>query len=487
MPRTPVAHAVAAVLTALLLLPATAVGQATAPDAAEPTGAEATGSTPAPVTVQPPPPGPSQPRQRTVGGQLAALRDTGLITPEAHDAAAARYADARRTRARLTGRRRVELTAVLATVEAVTRRGELTASRVPLAFETLERNRQWWTTGALLAYGARTTFPGSELVWQSYPGQGIQVQWLGTFGRANALFSGGKRYDERLRELVDEALALAAARAGGLAFESWFTFDGGRPPWVSALSQGTALQAISRAGSRLAEPRHLDAARSALGIFRTAPPAGVRVKTPAGAHYLQYSFAPKLRIVNGFVQALNGLHDFGELADSATGRALFAAGDAQLRTELPRADTGAWSRYAVGGNESDLGYHRLLRDFLRGLCERSGTGLYCQTATRFTADLTRPPALRLLAPAAPPRQGKSTRVAFTLDKVSVVSLVVTRAGAPIFSRTARVPRGRSAFALPRLRRAGALELRLRATDLAGNAASATGRLAVAATPAAAKR
>ncbi len=482
--RPPVPGLLAALLTVFVLHPAPASAQAPAPAPQPgllPPPAPAPPAGPAP----PPPPAPppavpgssAEPRERTVARQLAALRDTGLITPAAHDRARDRYTAARQTRRRLTGRRRVELTAVLKTITTVARRGELSSTRVPLAFETLERNRQWWTTGPLLRYGARVGFRGSELVWQSYPGQGIQVQWLATFGKANALFT-GRTFDARLRALLDEALGLGAARSGGIAFESWFVFNRGRPPWVSALSQGTGLQALSRAGIRLADSRYLEAARAALGIFRTAPPGGVRVATARGAHYLQYSFAPRLRIVNGFVQALNGLHDFGALANDAEGRALFAAGDAQLRAELPRADTGAWSRYSVGGKESDLGYHRLLRDFLRGLCERTTEALYCDTATRFTADLRRPPVLALVPAAAAARAGKAARVPFTLDKISSVSLVATRGRELVFARTARFARGRHAFALPKLRKAGDLMLRLRAVDAAGNASAVAERLAV---------
>ncbi len=471
--RAPVPSLLTAALTALVLLPAGAQAQAQAPalsptaPTAEPTPAPEPASTPAPA----------EPRERTVPRQLAALRDAGLITPAAHDRARDRYAAARATRARLTGRRRAELSVVLKTLEAVTRRGELSSTRVPLAFETLERNRQWWRTGALLRYGARVGFRGSELVWQSYPGHGIQLQWLATFGKANALFT-GRTYDARLRALLEEALALSATRAGGIAFESWFEFDGGRPPWVSALSQGTSLQAFSRAAVRLDDSRWFAAARAALGIFRVAPPEGIRVATPAGTHYLQYSFAPRLRIVNGFVQALNGLHDFGALANDQEGRTLFAAGEAELRVELPLADTGAWSRYSVGGRESDLNYHRLLRDFLRGLCARTREALYCDTAARFTADLTRPPVLALVAPTAPARKGTPARVSFTLDKVAAVSLLATRGRQLVFARTARFARGRHAFALPKLRRAGALTLRLRAVDPAGNAGAVNGRLAV---------
>ncbi len=419
----------------------------------------------------------TEPRERTVLRQLDALRHAGLITVEARDQGRDRYLAATRTVKKLTGRRRVELGAVLATLRGVARRRELTSTRVPLALETLERNRQWWTTGALLGYGARVGFSGSELVWQSYPGQGIQVQWLATFGKANALFN-GKTFDARLRRLLDEAVLLSAARAGGIAFESWFVFDGGRPPWVSSLSQGTGLQALARGAVRLRDPQLFTVARAGLGIFRRKPPVGVRVRTGAGAHYLQYSFAPKLRIVNGFAQSLNGLHDFAALANDEEARTLFAAGDAQLQQELPRADTGAWSRYSVGGKESDLGYHTLLRDFLRGLCGRTSTPLYCETAERFTADLTRAPTLTLVARRRAARKGHTARVAFRLDKVSTVTLIAARAGEVVYARTARVPRGRSAYQLPKLKKTGTVTLSLRAVDPAGNASTVGGRLRV---------
>ncbi len=76
-------------------------------------------------------------------------------------------------------------------------------------------------------------------------------------------------------------------------------------------------------------------------------------------------------MLNGFVQALNGLHDFATLANDAEGRALFAEGEAKLRAELPRLSTPARGRCTrKPGAESDLGYHMLLRDFLHGLCDR---------------------------------------------------------------------------------------------------------------------
>jgi hypothetical protein len=411
---------------------------------------------------------------RTVPSELDALLAAGAIDQLHHDAWAESYDNAKATLKKLHGTRRRQLDAVIANTRVIAKTGLLTPTRAPLVFLTLQRNRAWWSAGSLLRYGQRVMFAGSQLVWQYYPGQGIQVQWLGTFGRANGLFQ-QTGHDDDLRALLDEALGLATARAGGIAWESLFRFDHGAPPWVSGLSQGTALQALSRAASRLGEPRYFEAARAALGIFRTPPPEGVRVDTPVGARYLQYSFAPSLHIINGFIQALNGLYDFATFANDAEGRALFAAGEAQARVELPAFDTGAWSLYQPG-RESDLGYHVLVRDFLRALCKRvPDPTLYCTEADRFTAYLRQPPVLALRSTFAVAR--KSSKLVFTLNKVSTVTLTVLRRGKPVLTRSARFGYGRHAFAI-RPRRRGGLDVRLRAVDLAGNVGALAGRIAV---------
>jgi hypothetical protein len=304
----------------------------------------------------------------TVGGELDRMLASAEIDQPAHDRYAAVWSDALGLRKKLRGARRAAMSAVLDNTVQIAATGQFNASRLPAIFETVARNRQWWSGGPLLRDHQRVGFQGSRLVWQYYAGEGLQIQWLGTFGRANGYWQ-GRTYDTQLRQILDEALGLAAQRAGGLAWEYEFDFDGGHPPWVSGLAQGTALQAYARAAVRLARPDYFQVARAGLGIFREAPPTGVRVATPVGAPYRNYSFAPGLRVLNAFTQALNGLDDFAALANDAEGRALFAAGEAQLRTELPLYDTGAWSRYSLH-READLSYHKLARDFLRNLCTR---------------------------------------------------------------------------------------------------------------------
>ncbi|MCA1683286.1 MAG: D-glucuronyl C5-epimerase family protein [Actinobacteria bacterium] len=442
-------------------------------------------------------------KRRTVRGELKRLLRAGAITQAAHDEYRGILFAAQTTRAKLGGTRRSALGATISNLEQIAASGLLTGSRLPALFETVERNRAWWASGPLLANGARVSFQGSPLVWQYYAGQGIQIQWLGTFGKANALWSATKQ-DAALRTLLDETLRLASDRAGGIAWEYLFHFGGGRPPWASGLAQSTGIQALTRAGVKLDEPRYIQSARRALGIFREAPPSGVRIKTSAGAHYLIYSYAPGERVLNAFTQALNGLYDFASLANDAEGRVLFAQGDAQLRRELSSYDTGAWSRYSPG-IDADLSYHTLARDFLRGLCARltaqgttppagstSGGGAvpappltpvlpgadpspYCAAAQRFTSYLTRKPKLELISRSV--RAGRAAALRISLDKPSFVKIALLRAGRTVRVLSARLSGGRRSL-LWYPSSAGTYGVMLRATDLAGNVGASKSELQV---------
>ena len=215
----------------------------------------------------------------TVAGELKRLSAEGALTPEDAAAHRALYDDARAKVKRLTGARKAELGGVVKDLEGMAERGSFKqVSRIPALFLTLRRNVEYWSTQPLLRSGARLSFPGSELVFQYYLGHGLQIQWLGTFGKLNGYWSGGKRYDARAGALLDEALPLATERAGGLAWEYLFPFDGQAPPWVSSLAQGTGLQAMARSATRLQRQAEVfPVALRGLGIFQTAPPAGVRV------------------------------------------------------------------------------------------------------------------------------------------------------------------------------------------------------------------
>jgi hypothetical protein len=426
-----------------------------------------------PATDLPPPPAPTRSARRrnrlgaaqskpTVRGELDRLLAEGQIDQAQHDARRAAYIRARKAYKKLTGARKASLGGALENAELIAANGQLTPSRLAPLFLTVERNRQWWTNGSLLSNGQRVSFAGSQLVFQNYTGQGIQLQVLGSFGKANGLWSA--REDEDLRDLLDELIPLAADRGGILTWEYYFRFGGGSPPWASGMAQGTAVQALGRAADRLAEPAYRDAAVRALGLFETPPPVGVRVDEAAGPHYLLYSFDPDMRVINGFLQAVIGLHDFAKASGDARAQALFEQGDAEARREVPLFDTGVWSLYSLD-RESDLGYHRLVRDFLERLCERTAADVYCATAQRFTGYLDVPPAVRPLTKKV--RAGVDSRLRFSLTKISRVRVEVVDGQRVVAVRGATVGRGKRFF-LWKPAAPGEFELRVSATDLAGN-------------------
>jgi D-glucuronyl C5-epimerase C-terminus len=289
---------------------------------------------------------------------------------------------------RLSGTRATELGAVITNLHNIAAAGLLTPSRLPALFMTLDRNRKWWTTGHLLSSGQRVKFAGSQLVWEYYPGQGIELQELGSFGPIDSLYRLGPTYYPRIQQLLDELIPLAAQRGGGIAWEYYFKFDGGTPPWTSAMSQGTAVQALAEAYEAFHDPSYLELAHRALPIFRESPPLGVGVKTRRGRRYLLYSFAPNAAVINGFLQALIGLFDYAEVSGDAEAQRLFDAGNVEAQAELPHYDTGTWSLYEPG-QEDTRSYHELVTEFLDQLCSRTDAPVYCKTAARFHADLKR--------------------------------------------------------------------------------------------------
>jgi hypothetical protein len=357
---------------------------------------------------------------------------------------------------------------------------------MPVLFLQLEQNTAWWSknapppppkpdsrpcAGGTGQGGARVV--KDEMVFQWYGGQGLQIQQLATAGRANALVKACIEPNPRLacdrgrvKTALDGLVALAVDRGGYRGWEYYFAFGGGRPPWVSGLAQGTAMQALARGSQVLGDPAYLDVARQGLGVFERRPPAGVRVPAGDGVHFLIYSFNPRLRVLNGFLQALVGLYDYAEISGDDTARALFRAGERRARQEVPGADTGAWSRYSAGGAESDLGYHQLVRDFLRSMCERTRVAVYCETAERFQRYLREQPGIRFL-PAGRPRIGRAAPVRFFITKVSCVTLKVVRGGRVVADVTRVVGRGARSIAwVPP--RGGSYRVELQARDLASN-------------------
>lgn len=421
----------------------------------------------------------ADPVKRAISRALLA----GQIQPGDRDRYLKIYGASVRLRSRLPFTRARELSHVIDTLRLIARQKLLSASRMPALFLILDRNREWWGSKGPPASGARVRFAPSELIFQYYPGQGLQIQPLANFGFANGLWYSKKV--ERLRNLITELVSLRVDRAGFSAWEYYFDFGGGSPPWISGMTQGTAMQAISRAGTLLADPALLQIATGAVGAFETPTPKGVRVNAGSGAWYPLYSFAPRLEVLNGMLQALIGLDTYRTLTGDPRGTALFDAGNAVAQARIGSYDTGAWSLYSRSngrdGAEANLNYHTLNRDFARRLCKITSAEPYCTAAGNFTRYLKEDPTLEPFGPApAPARAGRGVRFYFTLSKVGRVGITVRGAGRTYLSTSAPFSRGKHSFRWipPRSSSERAYEYSLFAKDLAGNSHTESGSLRV---------
>jgi hypothetical protein len=471
----------------------------------------------------------------SVGQALRRAYQKGAIGRDAYSSYSDVYSKAKAALHRLGGNRRIELGAVVTTVNLLAARGELTASRMSPVFLELERNTQWWsrtaatpaptpeehtphkttacTTAAQIAAGPRVQFKGDPLTLQYYPGSGLRLQPLANFGAANALYNACKGIDtepgtpcepNKLRALLDRLIDTASRRGGFLAWEYFFPFGGGRPPWVSGIATGSALSALARSASLFRElgqqqptqptggstptttpqsppPAHdsayyLDIAKQALPIYSHAAPLGIRASGPRGNHYLIYSFAKGTRVGNAFLESLIGLWDYWQISGDTAARSLFVRGDREAKYELPRLDTGAWSLYSLGGAESDLNYQRVIRDFAQGLCDRTKESIYCDKAARFDKYLHQPSRVAIVGPRTA-RARKPVRIAIRVDKISCLSIQILRGQTVVYQPTWYFPRGVHSFAWTPPK-AGSYHVHVLARDLVSRQSRADADLVV---------
>jgi D-glucuronyl C5-epimerase C-terminus len=395
---------------------------------------------------------------------LAEIEASGQFDPVIVDSWQRDWLDARRAARRLTGSAKAHVAGVVANTRRLARDGML-PDRVRPAMLIVQRNVEWFWRDRLSppASGARRAFPGSSVVFQLYAGNGWQLHPLANLGTLNSL-SKRRRITERTRAWAEDLLQLAVRRNGALAFEYLFPFSGGGPGWASAMPQAIALETYARLGRR-AEAREM------LEVFRQDPPLGVRFVTePGRAHFLMYPQSPRLLIGNGFAQALLSLQAYAALepADGAV-QETYEMALAEARAAMAMYDTGAWSLYyhepgSTRGQESDLHYHRLFREFLERLCARIGGEPFCSLAERFALYETEPVRFGT------PRFGATRRLVegrVFVSKRSSIRVTLWKGGTAIDGATLGARRGTFRARFDRPRGAGEYRIKFEATALTG--------------------
>jgi hypothetical protein len=375
----------------------------------------------------------------------------------------------------LRGTSRDNMRGVLRNLTSLARR-RLLGGRAYPAFLTLQRNVDWFWTRRKgpVGFGTRTTFPGSQIIYEFYPGSGWQLQPLANFGHLNGLLKLKHPKAGQLESYANELLQTAVTRHGFLAFEYYFPWSGGAPGWVSGMATATGMQAFSTLAKRDGDARYSDAAHSMLGVFEAGPPWGIKIKRPQGTFFLQYSQDRSLLVGNAYAQSILGLDVYAKNSGDSTAAGLVDDGVAAARRILPLYDTGAWSLYyrtpRGPGHESDLSYHQLFESFLVEMCDRWQEP-FCAEATNFERYEKEPVKLSSLR-ARVDRRAKQLRVGFKISKRSGITLSVKRGSKSVYTFLSSLERGRHKLSWP-LPAKGSYQIVLSAKSLNGVTSSTT--------------
>jgi hypothetical protein len=280
--------------------------------------------------------------------------------------------------------RRVTMRWQVAMVTKMAREGRINKYRIAPLFTTLDINTRWFRRNGPAAAGTDRRFGDSRIIFQYFPKTGWQFHPLSNFARLNAIWTVDDAPSRRAqRSYARELIKWGVPRRGALTWEYYFNFSGSKAPWVSSISQGTAAQSLARVGYRMRNRKMLKAAKRAANSFGQSPTQGIRLSRDGGYHFLGYSGAPRLIILNMFVQSLNSLRSYSLLTGDKRMRRMYIKGVQAAKVEAPKFDTGSWSLYSLSGEKSDMHYHLLTIEFMNELCKNTRDDTICGVRDRF--------------------------------------------------------------------------------------------------------
>ena len=332
-------------------------------------------------------------------------------------------------------------------------------------FDMLAFNTKWFASHWDQKAGTDVVDYSDGTWYRAFPRIGFQFHPLENFGKLNNFVA--QKNTARAEQLAQALLARSVVRFGGLAWEYYFRFGGGRPPWISGMAQAVAAQALSRAGSLLADPTLTSASQRA---YRTVPSLTRSVST--GPWIRIYAFSNET-VLNAQLQTILSLQDYATATGDQAATSLSAQLQAAAVGLLPRFDTGYWSLYSLGGTEAPLSYHQYVVRLLTLLAKRTQDPTLATYATRFGGDLHEPPVVKLGPGSGAiypwPQDGYRdyARYAVWVSKRSTLRLQAAHAAKPVV-----VSRGwHTLLWSPGRVQPGTYTPVLRAIDVVGNAAN----------------
>jgi hypothetical protein len=346
--------------------------------------------------------------------------------------------------------RRIHVEVALAQIGALGKK--LTAPRARTLFGQLAANDDYFAR-----HGAPR--PGTDIadadgiVYRYFAGKCFEFHPLADASALNARVA-AKDVDGARRLAAALAARAVPRRGGGVDWEYYFRFGGGRPPWVSGMAQAVAAQAFARAAA-LVPDESAALSDEATRAFRAVPRLTTSVAT--GPWIRLYSFS-RNPVLNAQLQSVLSLQTYAQATNDAAAATLASRMEQAAAASLWRFDTGYWTDYSLAGNPSPLSYqkfviqllHRLAPDDLR----------FAQAADRFATYLRQPPAFKV-ANASP------GALRFWLSKPARVT-AATPAGRSV---RLNLDAGWHTFRWHEPKRSGFYRVGVTAVDYAGNRAS----------------
>jgi hypothetical protein len=291
------------------------------------------------------------------------------------------------------------------------------------------------------------------IVYRFFAGECFEFHPLAEFGELNARVSAK---DVAGAERLGNALAARGVHTyGGTAWEYYFGFGGGHPPWLSGMAQAVATQAFTRAANLVpdAAPTFL---RAAQGAYRVIPNHLV-TNMAAGPWIRLYAF-DGTAVLNAQLQTIYSLKTYAAKAHDPRADALASRMQATAAAMLPSFDTGYWTYYSLPHTASTLHYQQYVVRLLNLLA--AGDSRFADAAKRFAGYARQPPAFRL-------QQGGPGELRFWLSKPATVT--ATSAAGP--TQRIGLSDGWHSLAWAEPQRAGIYPIKVNAVDWAGNRSS----------------
>jgi D-glucuronyl C5-epimerase C-terminus len=296
-------------------------------------------------------------------------------------------------------------------------------------FAMLAFNTRWFASHWDRKAGTDVVDWSDGAWYRAFPGIGLQFHPLENFGKLNNFVT--QKNTVRAEQLAQALLERGVVRSGGLAWEYYFHFEGGRPPWISGMAQAVAAQALSRAGTLLGDPALIATSQR---VYKTIP---LLTRSAASGPWIRLYAFNNATVLNAQLQTILSLQDYATQTGDQAATKLASQLQAAAVGLLPRFDTGYWSRYALGGTEAPLEYHKYVVRLLASLAKRTQDATFTTYAQRFGDDLRQPPLVKAGPAPGPiypwPQDGYRdyARYVFWVSKRSTVRLQVAHAGKPV--------------------------------------------------------